>query len=233
MVRRVAIDGAFPEMAEQNAALAGKLQGRRVSLAQIYEAAGELQAAYSKAYPLARVSIPTQNFQGGDIRMVVVDRYVEELDLSGVPESARELVRERVEPLIGQRHLTLEAYQRRTMVVGYLAGVSGQASTRPGAAADGTILEIRATENRVQAAMAVDNRLPKYFGPWQFSKSVALNNALGLGEQITVSGASGPDFNRYFDGTAKSQAYVGDVTVPLGIDGLTAGAGYLSARSRP
>ena len=232
-VRRVAIDGAFPEMAEQNAALTGKLQGRRVSLAQIYEAAQELQAAYAKAYPFARVSIPSQNLQSGEIRVVVVDGYVEKLDLSGVPEHSRELVRERLEPLIGQRHLTLEAYQRRTMVIGYLSGVSGVASSRPGTTADGNILEIRATENRVSAVIAVDNRLPKYFGPWQFSQSVALNNALGLGEQIAVSTASGPDFNRYFDGTAKSQAYVGDVTVPIGIDGLTAGAGYLSARSRP
>ena len=232
-VRRVAIDGAFGEMAEQNAALTGKLQGRRVSLAQIYEAAQELQEAYRKAYPFARVSIPSQNLQSGEIRVIVVDGYIEKLDLSGVPERSRELVRERVEPLIGQRHLTLGEYQRRTMMIGYLAGISGVASARPGTAADGNILEIRATENRVSAVMAIDNRLPSYFGPWQFSNSVALNNSLGFGEQISVSTASGPDFNRYFDGTAKSQAYVGDVNVPIGVDGLTVSAGYLSARSRP
>lgn len=232
MVRSVTLSGAFPELEEKNAELVGKLQGRRVSVAEIYQAARVLQDDYAKAYPFAQISIPAQNFQSGQIRIVVVDGYIERLDLSGAPERTRELIRERVESLVGKRHLTLEEYQRQTLLIGTLAGINGQAQTKPGASPAANVLVIDAKENRITASTVIDNRLPKYFGTWQFSQSVAVNNALGLGEQIAVSAASGPDFNRYFDGTAKSQAYVGDVSLPIGVDGLMVGAGYISARSR-
>jgi hemolysin activation/secretion protein/opacity protein-like surface antigen len=231
-VRDVTISGSFPEMVEKEAEFLAKLKGRRVSVAQIYQAAQALQGDYVKAYPFARISIPSQDFKSGYVRLVVVDGYIEKLDLSGVPANSRELIGARVEQLVGKRHLTAEEYQRRTLLIGTLAGVNGLALTKPGASPDTNVLVIQAKENRIVASTVIDNRLPKYFGTWQASQSVALNNAFGLGEQITASVASGPDFNRYFSGTAKSQAYVGDVSVPIGVDGLMAGAGYISARSR-
>lgn len=231
-VHDVTISGSFPEMADQEAEFVARLKGRHVSVAEIYQAAKVLQGQYAKAYPFARISIPSQNFRDGHVRLIVVDGYIEKLDLTGVPASSRELIRARVEPLVGKRHLTLEEYQRQTLLIGTLAGVNGLALTKPGSAVDTNVLLVQAKENRIAASTVVDNRLPKYFGAWQASQSVALNNAFGLGEQITASIASGPDFNRYFSGTAKSQAYVGDVSVPIGADGLMAGAGYISARSR-
>ena len=102
-----------------------------------------------------------------------------------------------------------------------MAGVSGQTSTKPGSADDADILVVSTTEKPWAAGSVVDNRLPREFGTWEVSQVVAANNALGLGEQISVSAASSMDFARYFDGTAKSKSYAADLTLPIGVDGLT------------
>lgn len=231
-VRSVTVAGGFPELAEQNAAFVQKLQGKRLSLAEVYQAAGVLQAAYSKAFPLATLSAPRPDFSDGVVKLEVTDGVIERLDLAGVPERVRELVRERVQPLVGQRHLAAAEYQRRTMLVGAIAGVTGQAATAPLSSVDGYALAITVVESRVAAATAITNRLPKDYGTWEFAHSFALNNALGWGEQIAGAVSSSSDFDRYFDGTAKSQAYSTDIFVPVGADGLALGAGYLMARSR-
>lgn len=232
-VRAVTIKGAFPELAEQNAAFAQKLQGKRLSLAEIYQAAAELQAAYTKAFPLATLSAPRPDFANGDVKLDVTDGVIEKLDLSKVSERARELVRERLQPLVGQRHLAAAEYQRRTLLVGAIAGVSGQAATTPLDSDDGYELVVSVAESRVAGASAITNRLPLEYGTWEFAQSFALNNALGWGEQISGAVSSTPDFDRYFNGTSKSEAYSSDVFVPIGADGLAFGAGYLMARARP
>ncbi len=231
-VRRISIGDAFPELAAENAAFAERLAGQRLSVAEIYAAAQELEDTYRKTFPLAEISIPAQNFADGVVRIDVEDGFIESIDLSEAPERSRDLIRARVANLLGKRHLTLGEYQRSTMLVGTLAGVSGAATIKPSDTAGAYVLLVGARENRVSATTSIDNRLPKYLGPWQFSQSAALNNAFGFGEQISFTAASGPDFNRYFAGAAKSQAYVFDVGVPIGPDGFMIGASYVSARAR-
>jgi hemolysin activation/secretion protein/opacity protein-like surface antigen len=231
-VQSVAIEGAFPELSEQNAAFARKLQGRRLSVAEIYQAAFELQAAYAKAFPLTTLIAPRPEFDGGVVRLAVIDGVIEDIEIVGASEGTQQLVRSRLEPLLGQRHLTAAEYDRRTILVGMIAGVSGVATAKPGAGDDRYVLSIGITENRVAGASVITNRLPKEFGPWEFAQALAVNNAFGFGEQISGAVSSSPDVDRFFDGTAKSQAYSVDVAIPVGIDGLAIGGGYLSARSR-
>lgn len=230
-VRSVSIAGAFPELAEQNDAFMRKLRGQRVSLAQIYQAAAELQAAYGKEFPLATLSAPRPDFAGGDVRLTVADGVIERLELKGVQEKTAILVRERLDPLIGKRHLTASEYQRRTLLVGTISGVAGQIVTTPGVAGDGYVLNVGVVENRVVGSTVITNRLPKEFGTWEFAQSFALNNAAGWGEQLSAAVSSGSDFDRYFSGTSKNQAYSIDFGVPIGADGFAVSAGYLSARS--
>ncbi|PPD46110.1 MAG: hypothetical protein CTY15_01655 [Methylocystis sp.] len=233
VVRRVTLQGGFPELAEENAQFARRLQDQRLTVAQVYQIAGELQGAYARRYPLAILETKSPEFANGDVTITVTDAYIEKLDLSRVPEQARALVRARLEPLVGKRRLTVEEYQRQTQLIGNIAGVSGLTLITPGAAPDGDVLVAQVFENRVTGAVNISNRLPREFGTWEFSKSFALNNALGWGEQLSVAVSSSSDFDRFFAGQSKSQAVSVDGATPIGADGLAVGAGYLIARSRP
>ena len=232
-IRSVNVDGAFPELEEQTAALIGEIQGRRVSLAKVYEFARALREAYSKAgYWLALITIPPQNFQSGAIRIVVIDGFIEDLDLSTVPERARDLVRARLEPLVGERHLTLAEFQRRIILISDIAGVTGRSAIKK-VSTGGWILTIDVTEKLVSAVTAVSNRLPWQVGTWQFSQTASVNNALGLGEQFYATASSSSDFDRFFDGTSRFMSYGAGGVVPIGIDGLRLGAGYVTVRQLP
>jgi len=168
-VRGVKVDGGFTELQEQTAASIGEIQGRRISVAKLFEFAEALQQAYLNAgYLLARVTIPRQNVQSGSIRIVVIDGIFEDIDLSAVPERARNLVRARLEPLIGKKHVTTAELQRRVLLMGDIAGITGASEIKAGSAG-GTILVIKATEKLVSSATAASNRLPKELGTWEFT----------------------------------------------------------------
>ncbi|MGJ0507437.1 MAG: outer membrane beta-barrel protein [Methylocystis sp.] len=231
-VRSVVIDGAFPELAEQNAALASRLQGARLSVADVYQATAELQAAYAKAYPLAYLSTPDPYFSNGVVHLGVTDGFIGKIEIVGARAQTVDLLRARLDPLVGQRHLTAAEFERRTMLLGTVAGVTGMAKTAPGPGSAEFVLTFETNESPITGGTVISNRLPKQFGTWEFSQSFAVNNSLGLGEQISGAVASTPDFDRYFDGTAKSQSYSTDVAVPIGANGLVVGASYVMARTR-
>jgi hemolysin activation/secretion protein len=232
-VRRVRIDGAFPELEVQTSALKGEIESRTVSVAQIYKFANELQEAYITAgYPLARIKVEP-SFASGGVRLAVIDGFIERLDLSQVPERERELVMARLQPLVGRRHLTKEKLERCLLLLGQVNGLQGTGATKPGSQLGLNVLEVTATENHVGAVSGVDNLLPKQLGTWRFSQQFTLNNAFGWGEQFRADVSSGRDFDRFFDGTSKFQGYGGLFSLPLGADGLNVTTAYSSVRQQP
>lgn len=232
-VRHVTVDGAFPELQERTAALIGEIQGQRVSVARIYEFARALEAAYATAFPLARVKVPPQDFHSGFVRINIIDGLIERVDADKVPERARGLVMDRLQPLVGRRHLTRDEIQRQILLLGDIAGLAGATSGRFGTPPDGNILVIEATDKLFSAAKIVDNRLSKYLGTWEFTDTASVNNVLGLGEQFYGTVASSSDFGRFFDGKAKYEAFGGGFTAPVGFDGVKVEAGYIKVLQTP
>lgn len=234
VVREVVVEGRFPELREQTDALIAEIAGRRVSVAKLYEFANKLSQAYQSAgYPLARVNMRSLRYAGGVVRVAIIDGFIEDIDLSKTPAEAHDLIKERLQPLVGRRHLTLDEIQRQLLLVGRLPGLNTNMSNKPGAQPDGTLLIIQSDQKRVQGSVGGDNRLSKYYGTWEFTDSTTVNNALGLGEQFYGGVSSSRDFREFGDGVAKFQFYGGGVLLPLGTDGLNVSAGYSNVRIRP
>lgn len=232
-VRRVRIDGAFPELEEQASALTREIESRKVTVAQIYKFANELQQAYLTAgYPLARIKIEP-GLASGDVRLAVIDGFIERLDLSGVPERERELAAARLQPLIGRQHLTKDELEGRLLLLGDINGLLGAGTAKPGAQPGHNVLVVGAKENHVIALSSVDNLLARQLGTWRFSQELAVNNAFGWGEQIRADISQGKEFERFFAGTSKFQAYSGFFSLPLGADGLNVTTAYSSVRQQP
>ncbi len=233
-IRRVQLEGAFPEFQAQTAALIAKIEGRRVSLADAYQFAGEVQRIYASAgYALVSVTLEPKTFAQGEIRLVVTDGFIESLDLSAVPERSRALVASRLNALIGRRHVRIAEIQRHILLLGELFGIAGSSSSRPGSQRGGTILVIAVAETPVTAIAAVSNILPKNYGSVLFSKGVNVNNAFGLGENIHADVSSSEDLDRVLDGTAKFEFFGIGGTLPIGVDGFDLAAAYSQVRSRP
>ncbi len=234
VIRHVRIDGAFPELRGPTAGLIASVEGRRLNLEEAYQFAASVQQAYAAAgYPLAAAAIEPGPFAQGEIRIRIVDGFIENIDLSAVPEDLRGLVRARLAALVGRRHITLAEIQRHVLLVGEIPGVIGATSTKPGAQPGGVILAVKATETPFTTTTTVSNYLPKSYGTYLFSQGFVVNNTLGLGESIHAEASSTDDFGRFFNGRAKTESFGIGGLLPLGTEGFTLGAGYGQSRISP
>src|ERR1700722_16567969 len=120
IVGRVVIKGPFPELDTETRALVHTVEGHRVTVAQVYEFANALEQAYARAgYVLVRVTIPPQKLNDrGAVQIVIVDGFVEKVQVDNVPDRVRALVSARMASLVSRRHIKLGEIERRPLIAG-------------------------------------------------------------------------------------------------------------------
>jgi hemolysin activation/secretion protein len=230
MVGSVAVTGTFPGFEGATAAVVDGLRGKRVTLAQIYEAASALERAYAAAgYVLARVVVPPQRLaDGGAVRFTVIDGTIERVDVGAVPERQRAVVAARLGGIVGEAHVTLDEIERRLLLVSDLPGLRLRSTLAAGSTPGGTLLVVEATQDLVTGSFGVDDRLPQSLGTWTLNSTAAVNDALGLGEQAYVSYSTSPDV-----GSPRLRVFGAGVVLPLGNDGFTLNPEYTESIARP
>lgn len=230
----VTIEGGFPEMETANKALIAALSGRTSTLAAVYGAISELEAAYARAgYVLARVTLPPQRIEnGGALRILVIDGFIEAIDDTHVPARIRHRVGRTLAPLVGKRHLRLADIERRLQLADDIPGADLRSALVRGTSAGGTRLAIEGKFDSVSASLVLDNSLPESLDRWLVSGNVTLNDPLGLGEQFYVMAAQQADLSRFGFGESPFAMLGTGLRLPLGHDGLTVSADYVRARSQ-
>jgi hemolysin activation/secretion protein len=232
---RVIVEGDFPELQSQSAALTDRLRSKRITVADIYAVANAIEQAYAAAgYILVRVVVPPQKLdKGGALRLVIVDGFVEGVDVKGVDESQRRVVAARMASLIGRRHVTLNEIERRLLLASDVPGVTLRSTLARGAMPGGALLVLEATHNAISGSVGVDNHLPNSLGGFALNSTVALNSVFGLGEQIYGSASSGYNLGSAFAGASPLQVFGGGFSLPIGADGLIINPEYVNAITRP
>jgi len=234
-IRSVQFEGGFPELADTTALLTKAVTGQRITVAQLYAYAYAIEQAYAAAgYVLVRVVVPPQHLvDGGTFHLVIVDGYIEAVDVSRLSERVRGPVSDRVGAIVGQRHLKLEQIERKVLLAGEVPGLRLRSTLAKGREQGGTLLVLEGDHNVVQGALSSNNFLSDAYGRWQFAGSAALNSALGFGEQVYGSYSGSDELGSTLDGTSPLRVAGGGVVIPLGSDGLTLNPEYTFSRTRP
>ena len=234
-IGNVTVEGGFPELAADTAAITAKIQGRRISVAEIFAAANAIEQAYAaRGYVLVRVAVPPQQLKnGGTLRLVVIDGFIEGADLKGIPEKQRALVQARLASLIGKRHVTLAEIERRLLLASDIPGLSLSSTITRGTAPGATLLVLEGTWNAVVGTLGVDNRLPTSLGDWELNGALAVNSPLGYGEQIYGAASSGWDLGKVFNATTPMQLLGAGIVAPIGVDGWKINPEYTNSVTRP
>jgi hemolysin activation/secretion protein len=234
IVGRFAIEGGFPELESDTRALSQALEGRRVTVAQIYEFANALEEAYARAgYVLVRVTVPAQKLTDRhDVRIIVVDGFIEKVQVNNVPERVRALVAARMASLVGRRHITLAEIERSLLVAGDVPGLRLKSSLARGEIPGGALLVLEGTEQLVTGTVTIDDHLPTSLGTWSYAAGLAINSPFGWGEQfygsaIESADITTPDFN------SPLRVLGAGIVVPLGLEGWTLNPEYTNSRSEP
>jgi hemolysin activation/secretion protein len=230
----VQIQDAFPDQAAASEAVIAKVRYRRLSVAQIYAAASELERIYSDAgYPLVRIVVPPQHLTDhGALRFLVVDGFIETIDVSRVPARAQEAVAKRTASLVGRRHLRLVEIERSLLIAGEVPGLKLKSALERGSREGGVKLLLEGGHDLVTGSVGIDNRLSSSLGTWQLRGAVALNNALGAGEQIYATAGSGANLKEVAADASPLMIYGGGAIVPIGVDGVTVNPEYTHSTTR-
>ena len=230
----VRLDDAFPELAAASETVIGRLRGQRLSVAQIYSAASDLERIYGEAgYPLVRIVVPPQHLvDHGPLRLVVVDGFIETIDVDRVPARAQAIVARRTAGLVGRRHLKLAEIERALLIAGEVPGLKLRSTLERGRRQGGVRLLLDGEHDLITGSAGLDNRISGSLGTWQLRGAIALNNALGAGEQIYATTGSAANPRSVVDGTSPLTIYGGGAIVPIGVEGVTVNPEYTHSMTR-
>lgn len=233
----VSVKGGLPALDAQTRELEAKLTGHRVSGAEVFAAARDLEAAYAKAgYVLVRVILPPQQLVNGvRLKLVVVDGFIERIETRDVPERVRGRIMTLVGPLTGRRTLMLSEIERRILLAGDTPGVVLRSTLSPGKAEGATILVIDATYQAVSETLTFDNTLSRQLGRTTLGAGLDFNSIAGLGELVYLRASGHPDGgdNGFFERYPRNRTLAAGFILPLWVDGLTFNAEYTDARTTP
>jgi len=221
------IDG-FAELASASDALIAPLRNQRLSVADFYKLAEAIEQLYRDAdYALIRVTAPPQELKdGGTLRLMVVDGFIERVDLSAVPERARALVQSTLAPLEGRRRLSNQALERALTLAGRGPGLALRSALAPGVQTGGVVLAVEGRFDAAMGSLSIDNRLSDTLGPWQSALQLRLNQPFGRGEQFYGYFAGGVNLARLLQSSAARRVAGGGAIIPLGGNGLTLNPEY-------
>ena len=234
LIGNVVVDGGFAECAAQTAAVIAGIAGKRLTIEQIYALARTIERIHAAAgYVLARVVVPPQKLVNrGPLRLAVVDGFIEEVDVGGVPQRVRAVVAERVGFLVGRRHVRLGEIERGLLIAGDVPGLRLKSTLTRGAREGGTRLVLEGQHRLVTGSLGGDDHLSRSLGTWQLRGAIAVNGALGIGEQVYGTVGAGADLNAAVNGMSPLAVYGGGVVIPLGPQGFTLNPEYTRSTTR-
>lgn len=239
----VALDGGLPQMATANAALERRLTRGRISVAEIFDATADLEAAYAQAgFVLARVVLPQQSLRdGGVLSVTVVNGFVEAIDTSQVPPEVRPRIEALTSPLVNRPGVTLSELERQLLLSGDVAGVALGSALTTGQQPGGTVIALDPEFRKVTGFFGFDNFAPESLGGFNsapegldgftLNAGIELNSPFGFGETIYGRIAASPDL--MFSADPNYRILAAGAVVPLGDSGLALNLEVTSADTTP
>ena len=229
----VEVSGGFPELSAAEAQFRHAIVGRHLTLADVYAAAGQLEAAYAQAgFVLVRIALPPQKIdESGSLRVDVIDGSIEAVDDDSLNARARAYVRAHLAPLVGHKHVRLDELERRLTLAGNAAGLALHSALRTGTQAGTARLVVDGTTRAAIASLGWDNSLPASLGGGMLTANVSFNNLAGLGEQVSLTTGQSVKVAQWGKASSPYAMVGANLGLPLGHDGLSLTASYLRSRT--
>lgn len=233
LIESVEIEGALPGLEGAAETLRARLTRGRIAVSELFEAASEFEAAHARAgFVLARVVLPEQVLRdGGRLRLVVIDGFVETVDVTAADPRIRGRLEALTLPMLDRTGLRLREIERRLLLAGDTYGVALGSALSPGDRAGGTVVVLDPEFRVLTGYVGADNTMSDALGAWSLDAGVELNGYFGLGE-VLYARASGNPFEGFLADPQLRTLAVGAV-FPVGTRGLTFNIEATDSRTRP
>lgn len=173
--------------------------GHPITLAQVYEMAEHVTAAYrSRGFVLARAIVPAQRMSDGHLTIKIIQGFISSVKIQGDAGGASSYLEAYGAKIAAQRPLTADVLERELLLVSDLTGFNVRCVLTPSATVQGGAdLTLVVDRKLVDAYFSVDNRGSKYLGPYEVMAGAFINDAFGtagrLGISTVITPDSGPD----------------------------------------
>ncbi len=231
----ISITGAAPS-ADALDRIKSRLIGHPVTIAEVYAAAGELEAGYARSgRVLVRVVVPPQSLAAGaTLRLSVVEGFIERIDTTHVPAHVAKRLAAILAPLQGRTDLLQADIERRLLLAVAEPGIELRSTLTAGAAPGAVVLVVEARYRPVSGFLVFDNSLSDSLGGYTTGFGVNLNASFGFGETIyarVIGYPGGGSANGPFSVHPINRQLVAGLIAPIGHDGLTLNIEAVAART--
>jgi hemolysin activation/secretion protein len=182
-LKRVVVEGASVYAEKDLAPLYAALLEKTVSLSDIYRVADAITAKYrGDGYILSQAVLPAQRIHDGEVRIRVVEGFIENVRFEG----DRTLLLEKYGAIaMRARPLRAADLERALLLMNDLPGVSARGALSPSlGVTGGSDLIITVERRKFGRALSLDNRGTVYIGPLQMFAEVALNDVSGKSDRL-------------------------------------------------
>lgn len=182
------VEGVSAYQENDMRALYDDMLGETVSLADIYAISSALTNKYrNEGYILTQVIVPPQTIEGGNVRLRVIEGFVDRILVQGAEDDqSLALIREYASNVSKADALNVKDLERALLLIDDLPGVSARSILSPSRTTTGASdLRVIVERDHYESVLGVDNFGSRYLGPVQFTAGGALNSVLGYNEEIT------------------------------------------------
>ncbi|WP_180901784.1 ShlB/FhaC/HecB family hemolysin secretion/activation protein [Martelella soudanensis] len=205
----------------QGATLSGIWQsriGETISLADLYQIAAEIEAAYLRAGYLAIAIVPVQDFSSGRITLRVYESYVETVEITSSIPGIHERLSPYINRIAAMRPIRIKDAERILLLMSDLGGLDVEGVLiRPETPKGGGTLRLSIGFDRYSAGAGLDNLGTDEVGPLELSGTVTANDMLGLFDTASLVAVTVPNAPQEMIFLQASQ------DIPIGFNGLSAG----------
>ncbi|WP_179957416.1 ShlB/FhaC/HecB family hemolysin secretion/activation protein [Exilibacterium tricleocarpae] len=218
---------ALPEGRLQ--ALADQYTHRDITLADVYELAARVTAAYRDAgYILTRAVVPAQRISDGRLRLQIVEGFIDKVEVEGDAGGALSLLLRHAQRLTAARPLTAAVLERELLLAGDITGLSLRSVLTPSEGTAGAAsLTLVVDRKAFDGYIAADNFGSRYLGREELMAVGYLNDVLGTAGRLGLTGVMTPD--------GDPELAYGAISFqqPLSANGLSLFTSYSHSRTRP
>lgn len=198
-VKRIAVRGNTTFDTATLHALVADGEGHTQTLASLTILAQRITDYYrAHGYPLSRAIVPAQALNDGVVQLEVIEARYGQVQVANHSRVQTSLLSATLNPLQSGQLVTQEALDRQLLLLNDLPGVRAHAVLGPGSAPGTSDLSVDAQPlPPVTGNLTLDDGGDRYTGRIRLGGNVAMNNLMGLGDQLIV-GALASDGHMHY-----------------------------------
>lgn len=165
------------------------LYGTKVSLAQVYGIAAEIQRRYrNDGYFLSRVLVPPQHIVGGRVRLDVAEGHVDRVEIQDDVGGVQKLLESYFSHITAEKPLRLQTLERYLLLANDVPGIDVKGILQPSQETTGAArLVVTAKRKKLDGLVLIDNIGSTFTGNWEIAGRAISNSFTRFGESLGLT----------------------------------------------